>query len=83
MVYELNDVEFLMDRLGRESWTVTCTLACKKISLATSDILPDTGASSYLFTNRDMAKKALQYLRSQRLANFPPQPIARFDGKAT
>lgn len=72
-----------MDRLGGESWTVTCTLACNGFSLTTSNALPDTGASGYLFISRDMAKKALKYLRPQRVTNFPPSPVAGFEGEAT
>ncbi|RKF63249.1 hypothetical protein GcM3_140017 [Golovinomyces cichoracearum] len=82
-ICEANDQDFLNKRLGGKSWTITCTIACNGFSLTTSNALPDTDAGGYIFINRDIAKKALKYLNPQRVIDFPPSPVAGFDGKAT
>ncbi|KAI6248711.1 hypothetical protein HI914_02285 [Erysiphe necator] len=83
LVGEKSDRNFLQKRLGGKPWIVTCTIAGNGFSLSTSDALPDTGAAGYLFISRDLAKKALKYLKHKRITNFPPSPVAGFEGKVT
>lgn len=51
--------------------------------MITTDALPDTGASEYVFINRSLAKQALKYLCSQKITDLAPSPVARFDGRVT
>ncbi|RKF80608.1 hypothetical protein GcM3_044018b [Golovinomyces cichoracearum] len=83
LICETNDQDFLSKGLDQKSWTITCTIACSIFLLTTSNALPDTGASGYLFTSRVMTKRALKYSKPRRVTDFPPSLIAGFYGKAT
>lgn len=83
LVGEKCDQNFLQKQLGGKPWSVKCTISSNGFSLSTFDVLPDTAASSYLFISRSLAIKVLKYLKPERVTNFPPSPVARFEDKAT